>query len=125
MIVVLPVMVVMSLGTVMISQLATDGLRINLKDWRVSKVAVDLLLFSAEWCGPCKNAERAGVYKAVEEAGFPVTKIDVDTQREIANQYGITAMPTMIIRKDNVPVRRLIGVRDASTLLSELKLAEG
>lgn len=87
-------------------------------------MAVDLLVFTAVWCGPCKNVERAGVYKTVEESGFSVTKIDVDQQRAVANEFGITAMPTYIIRKDNVPVGRLIGAKDANTLLRELRLAE-
>lgn len=87
-------------------------------------MAVDLLVFSAEWCNPCKAAERAGVYQAVVDAGYPVTKIDVDVQRDVANQHGIKAMPTYILRRDGKPVGRLIGVRDARTLIAELKLAE-
>mgnify|MGYP001093195245 CR=1 FL=1 len=87
-------------------------------------MAVDLLVFSAEWCSPCKMAERAGVYDAVREAGFPVTKIDVDKQRAIADQYGIRAMPTYIIRVDNVPYGRIVGAKDAATLIGELRLAE-
>lgn len=87
-------------------------------------MAVDLLVFSAEWCAPCKAAERAGVYNAVRDAGYEVTKIDVDRQRAVADQFGISAMPTYIIRADQVPVRRIVGARDARTLLAEMKLAE-
>lgn len=88
-------------------------------------MAVDMLLFSTEWCSPCKMMERAGVYTAVEEAGYPVTKIDGDKNRAMLNEFGIQAFPTMIIRKDGVPVGRLIGAKDARTLIAELKLAEG
>lgn len=87
-------------------------------------MAVDMLLFSTSWCGPCKAMERAGVYSAIESAGFPVTKIDGDTNRELLNQYGVMAFPTMIIRKDGVPVGRIIGAKDANTLLRELRLVE-
>lgn len=87
-------------------------------------MAVDMLWFSASWCGPCKNMIRAGVLETLEEAGFPVTKIDVDKERNLANQYGIQAMPTMIIRKDGNAVGRLVGAKDAQTLLRELRLAE-
>lgn len=87
-------------------------------------MAVDLLVFSAEWCGPCKAAERAGVYQAVVDAGFTVIKIDVDKQREEAAPYGVSAVPTYILRRDEKPVGRIIGVRDARTLIAELKLAE-
>ena len=87
-------------------------------------MAVDMLLFTAAWCGPCKNMERAGVYTEIEDAGFKVTKIDVDAQRAIANQFGIQAMPTMIIRKDEVPVGRLVGAKPAAVLIAELKRFE-
>lgn len=87
-------------------------------------MAIDMLLFSTSWCSPCKAMERAGVYTEVEAAGFPVTKIDGDTNRELLNQYGVMAFPTMIIRSDGVPVGRLIGAKDAQTLLRELRLAE-
>lgn len=82
---------------------------------------VDLLIFSADWCGPCKAMERAGIYDSIKAAGFPITKIDVDKERAIADQYGITAMPTYIIRRDSVPVGRLIGARDAKSFIAELQ----
>lgn len=84
---------------------------------------VDLLVFSASWCGPCLSAERAGVYQAVEEAGYPVTKIDVDQDKTLANSFSIRAMPTLVIRKNGVEVRRIIGVRDKNTLIAELQNA--
>lgn len=87
-------------------------------------MTIDLLVFSAEWCGPCKAAERAGVYDAVREAGYEVTKIDVDKQKSVADQFGVTAVPTYIIRSEKTAVRRVIGARDKSSLLAEIKMAE-
>lgn len=87
-------------------------------------MAVDLLVFSARWCGPCVSAERAGVYDAVRDAGYEVTKIDTDTNKAMADQFQIRAVPTMIIRADGVPVGRLQGARDARTLIAELKRFE-
>lgn len=82
---------------------------------------IDLLVFTAAWCSPCVGMQRAGVYTAVEAAGYPVTKIDVDQERAVADQYGITAMPTLIVRKDKVAVGRIIGARDARTLIAEMQ----
>lgn len=84
-------------------------------------MAIDLLLFSTSWCGPCVAAERAGVYRAVEEAGFKVTKIDGDKNRALLSQYDVMAFPTMIIRKNEVPVGKVVGARDARTLIAELQ----
>jgi thioredoxin 1 len=85
---------------------------------------IDLLVFSAPYCGPCKSMESAGVYQAVVEAGYTIHKIDTQESPEIADQYGVFAIPTIIIRKDGSPVRRLIGAKTKSELLAELKLSE-
>lgn len=81
----------------------------------------ELLVFSADWCGPCKNMERAGVYREVEAAGFKVTKINVDTDRAKANLYRISAMPTFVVLKNGSEQSRSIGARSAAQLLSELE----
>lgn len=82
---------------------------------------VDLLIFSASYCGPCRAMEAAGVYDAVKAAGFGIEKIDTQANPALANQYGINAIPTMIVRKDRVPVVRLIGARDANSLITEMR----
>jgi thioredoxin-like negative regulator of GroEL len=64
--------------------------------------------------------ERAGVYRDVEAAGFKVTKIDVDKNREAANLYRISAMPTFVVLKDGSEQSRSIGARSADQLLAEL-----
>lgn len=87
-------------------------------------MSVDVLLFSTDWCGPCKAMERAGVYSAVESAGYSVTKVDGDKERGLLSQYGIQAFPTFIIRKEGIPVGRLIGARTADSLIAELRLVE-
>lgn len=87
-------------------------------------MAVDLIVVSTEWCGPCKNMERAGVYAAVESAGFPVIKIDADKDPITANKYGANAVPTLVIRKDGQAVGKLIGARTAESLIAEMQRFE-
>jgi len=66
--------------------------------------------FSATWCGPCKML--GPVFEGVsnkmgDKAKF--FKVDVDESRNIAQKYRISAVPTMIIFKDGVPVENLAG----------------
>lgn len=66
--------------------------------------------FSATWCGPCKML--GPVFEGVsnkfgDKAKF--FKIDIDESGNIAQKYRISAVPTMIIFKDGVPVENLAG----------------
>ena len=66
--------------------------------------------FFATWCGPCKML--APVFEGVsnkmgEKAKF--FKLDIDENGHIAQKYRISAVPTMIIFKDGVPVENLAG----------------
>ncbi len=66
--------------------------------------------FFATWCGPCKML--APVFEAAgeemqNEARF--VKVDIDQSLEIAQQFNITTVPTMMIFKDGKPVQSLVG----------------
>jgi thioredoxin 1 len=66
--------------------------------------------FSATWCGPCKMLTpvfEAASNKIGEKAKF--FKLDIDESGNIAQKYSISAVPTMIIFKDGVPVENLAG----------------
>lgn len=73
--------------------------------------------FWAEWCGPCKmlaptleeiNSEMDGKVKIV--------KLNIDENQEAAAQYGIRAIPTLIMFKNGAPVDTQRGVQSKSTL---------
>jgi thioredoxin len=60
-----------------------------------------LVDFFAEWCGPCKAMAPALEQVAQEMAGkLKIVKLDVDQNPTVTGQYGIRAMPTLIIFKD-------------------------
>ncbi|MDI7816631.1 thioredoxin [Clostridioides difficile] len=66
--------------------------------------------FFATWCGPCKML--SPVYEAlgnemVEKANF--LKVDIDQSIELAQEFEVSTVPTVIIFKDGKPVDRLIG----------------
>jgi len=80
-----------------------------------------LMDFSATWCGPCRMQkpileELEKKYK--DKVEFRV--IDVDENQQLASKYGIHAVPTLIIQKDEVEVKRFMGVTQGNVLASEL-----
>ncbi len=67
--------------------------------------------FWAEWCGPCRLMGPILEQVAQNLAGkVKVCKLNVDFARNIAINYGISAIPTLIIFKGGQPVRRFVGV---------------
>lgn len=68
-----------------------------------------ILYFSAPWCGPCKTF--GPIMDSVKEKGINVTKVDVDVEQELTNQYGIRNVPTIILVKDGVELDRKSGIQ--------------
>ena len=67
--------------------------------------------FYGEWCGPCKIL--APMFEDVKK-GFDNVKfenIDVDKEYEIAAQYGVRAVPLVVIERDGKEIQRFSGVR--------------
>ena len=64
--------------------------------------------FWAPWCGPCKMF--SPVFEDVEkEHDFNFIKVDVDKYSEIARKYGVMSIPTVILFKDGMEVKRYTG----------------
>ncbi len=82
----------------------------------------ELLDFSATWCGPCKM-QKPHLEKVEAELGdqVDVKEIDVDNNQSLAAQYGIQAVPTLIIVKDGQMVKRFTGLTTSGILIEELK----
>jgi len=68
------------------------------------KDGIVLIDFWASWCGPCRQF--APVFERVsarnEDAVF--AKVDTEAEPELAQMYGITAIPTLVVYRDGIPV---------------------
>ncbi len=77
-----------------------------------------LVDFYADWCGPC-NA-MAPVIEELEkelEGKAKVGKINVDENSDIAVEYNVMSIPTLIVFKNGKEEKRLVGLRDKEELL--------
>ncbi|GGX42261.1 thioredoxin [Streptomyces fructofermentans] len=80
-----------------------------------------LVEFTADWCPPCRQIAPVLSAVAAEEAGrLKVVQIDVDTNPETTNAYGVLSMPTLIVFRDGQPVKSMVGARPRRRLLQEL-----
>lgn len=65
--------------------------------------------FFATWCGPCRLISPYFQQLSTQFEGIVFVKLDVDQVEEVAQQLGISAMPTFIVLKDGQKVDELIG----------------
>ncbi len=80
--------------------------------------------FYADWCGPCKMMAPVVKELASEfEGRAKVGKLNVDHHPEIAQQYGIMSIPTLLILKDGQVFYKAIGVQSKQTIADALKKA--
>jgi thioredoxin 1 len=76
--------------------------------------------FWAEWCGPCKALAPILDEIASEVAGAKVVKVNVDEASELAQQYGIRGIPTLIFFKDGEVKSTLVGNQPKAEILKSI-----
>ncbi len=80
-----------------------------------------LVDFWAEWCGPCKMIGPAIEELAVEFDGkAKVAKVNVDEQPNLAQQYGVRSIPTLLFFRDGKVAEQLVGAAQKDTLAEKL-----
>lgn len=67
-----------------------------------------IVRFTASWCAPCKAM--AEVISQIK-TDIPVEVIDIDEQTDLATEFGIRSVPTLVMMEDNVATKRIIGLK--------------
>jgi thioredoxin 1 len=84
---------------------------------------VTLKDFYADWCGPCKTQDPIVEELAEEYPDVDFEKVNVDESQEVANEYQVRSLPTLIVENDDGIVERFVGVTQRDDLESALSQA--
>ena len=86
-------------------------------------MTVTLKDFYADWCGPCKTQEP--ILEEMEDDWGEVRfeRIDVDENQDVANQYQVRSIPTLVVENDDGVVDRFVGVTQREDIEAALQEA--
>ena len=79
-----------------------------------------LLDFWAPWCGPCRMVVPIVEEIARERSDIKVGKINVDEQPELASQFGVMSIPTLVVMENGKIIQQISGARPKNAILGML-----
>ena len=79
-----------------------------------------LLDFWASWCGPCRMLSPVVDEVAEERTDVKGGKVNVDEQPELAGQFGVMSIPTLLVFEQGKLVRQAVGARPKASVLDLL-----
>ena len=79
-----------------------------------------LLDFWASWCGPCKSLLPIIDEISIEHPEIKVCKVNIDEEQELASQFDIMSVPTLLVIKDGKVVNQSVGLKPKNQILEML-----
>lgn len=80
-----------------------------------------LLDFYADWCGPCRMVSPLVDQIAEENPQYFVGKINVENEPEIANAFGVSSIPMLVVIKNGKIVNQSVGAKPKQQILDMLE----
>ena len=92
----------------------------NFQDEVINSEKPVLLDFWAPWCGPCRMVGPIVDEIAAEWSDLKVGKVNVDEQPELAGQFGVMSIPTLVVMKNGKVTNQAVGARPKEQILAML-----
>ena len=100
-----------------------SAVHVNQNNFREEVVNSDrpvLIDFFAPWCGPCRMVVPIVEQIAEEREDIKVVKINVDEEPNLASQFRVMSIPTLVVFKDGVITNQAVGARSKDAILAML-----
>lgn len=81
-----------------------------------------LVDFWASWCGPCRMVIPVVEKIAEEYPEYKVVKVNVDEEQELASQFGVMSIPTLMVVKNGEVVNKSVGAKNKQQILAMLEV---
>ena len=91
----------------------------NFESIRSSEKPV-LIDFYADWCGPCRMVSPIVDEIAEERDDIVVAKVNVDEENELASEFGVFSIPTLVVIKNGKVINQSVGARPKDSILAML-----